>query len=250
MACTAAAAAALAVAAAHAADDARRPGSAFMSPALQAMQADDSLNPAQLWVKEGEALWSRPPANGRACSGCHAAGSERGMASRYPAYDASLGRPVTLAGRIDACRQRHQQAAPQGADGPELLALAAWLAQASRGLPLAPPDHPRLAPWAARGERLWQLRLGQLNLACASCHDQHAGQRLGGAPIPQAHPTGYPTYRLEWQGLGSLPRRVRSCLAGVRAEPFAADSDDGLAIELHLARRAAGMPLEGPAVRP
>ena len=107
-----------------------------------------------------------------------------------------------------------------------------------------------MTPWLARGEQLWQQRLGQLNLACANCHDQHAGQRLGGAAIPQAHPTGYPSYRLEWQTLGSLPRRLRSCLVGVRAEAFAPDADEWLALELFLARRAAGMALEGPSVRP
>ena len=50
---------------------------------------------------------------------------------------------------------------------------------------------------------------------------RQAGRRLGGSPIPQAHPTGYPIYRLEWQGLGSLQRRLRDCMTGVRAEPFA-----------------------------
>ena len=39
----------------------------------------------------------------------------------------------------------------------------------------------------------------------------------GDAVIPQAHPTGYPIYRLEWQGLGSLQRRLRNCLVGMRA---------------------------------
>ena len=43
-------------------------------------------------------------------------------------------------------------------------------------------------------------------------------RRLGGSPITQGHPTGYPIYRLEWQSLGSLQRRLRNCLAGVRAE--------------------------------
>ena len=47
-------------------------------------------------------------------------------------------------------------------------------------------------------------REGQLNLSCANCHDDNWDKRLAGSPIPQAHPTGYPIYRLEWQTLGSL----------------------------------------------
>jgi sulfur-oxidizing protein SoxA len=52
---------------------------------------------------------------------------------------------------------------------------------------------------------------------CAQCHDSNSGKRLAGNVIPQAHPTGYPLYRLEWQALGSLQRRLRNCLAGLRA---------------------------------
>ena len=114
----------------------------------------------------------------------------------------------------------------------------------------APPRDARLAPWAERGAQLWRQRIGQLNLSCAQCHDQRAGARLGGAPIPQAHPTGYPSYRLEWQGLGALERRMRNCVVGVRAEPFAPGADEWLALEVHMMQRAAGMPLEGVSVRP
>ncbi|CAD5374515.1 SoxAX cytochrome complex subunit A [Rubrivivax sp. A210] len=233
------------------AQPARRPGVDFMSPALQALQRDDTQNPGQLWVAEGRSRWTEAGANGRRCADCHAAPEAMdGVAARYPAWDERLARPLTLAGRIAQCRQRHQGEAAEGADGPAVLALSAWLAHRSRGRPLAPPDDARLMPWSARGEALWRQRFGQLNLACAHCHDERAGLRLGGAAIPQGHPTGYPIYRLEWQGLGSLQRRLRGCLAGVRAEPFAAGADEWLALEVYLARRAAGMVLEGVALRP
>ncbi|MBL8350276.1 MAG: sulfur oxidation c-type cytochrome SoxA [Burkholderiaceae bacterium] len=233
--------------------DARRSGLDFMSPALQALQRDDRQNPAMLFLPDGEALWRSPSgAAGRSCADCHgdAARSMAGVAARYPAWDAASGQALNLTGRVNACRQRHQQAAPLAAESADALALTAWLGRLSRGLPLAPPDDDRLAPLRARGQALWQQRLGQLNLACTHCHDQRAGQRLGGAVIPQAHATGYPVYRLEWQGLGSLQRRLRGCVAGVRAEPYAPDAVEWLALEAFLARRAAGMAVETPAVRP
>ena len=68
--------------------------------------------------------------------------------------------------------------------------------------------------------------------------------------IPQGHPTGYPVYRLEWQSLGSLQRRLRGCMTGVRAEPFAYGADELVALELFLMERAAGMTVETPAVPP
>lgn len=241
--------------------DTRRAGFADMSTALQAMQQDDTLNPAMLWVREGEALWSQAPASGPSCAGCHSSPTSQSQtghpsasiqtaATRHPAFDGTLNKPVTLAGRVDLCRQRHQNLKPQDADGPEVLALSAWLMHQARGLPITPPPDPRLTAWTQRGEQLYGARMGQLNLACTHCHDQYAGQRLGGAPIPQAHPTGYPTYRLEWQKLGSLPRRLRACMTGVRAEPFATGSDEWVALEGYLMKRAAGMTLEGAAVRP
>jgi hypothetical protein len=66
----------------------------------------------------------------------------------------------------------------------------------------------------------------------------------------QGHPTGDPTDRLERQALGSLQRRLRGCLVGVRAEPFAYDSDEFTALEVFLMQLAAGMEIDTPAVRP
>jgi sulfur-oxidizing protein SoxA len=83
-----------------------------MGPATQAMQRDDSQNPAMLWVQDGEALFQRPPLAQSKVLHCHGdtPASLRGTAARYPAFDAALGRPVSLAHRINLCRQRHQQA--------------------------------------------------------------------------------------------------------------------------------------------
>jgi sulfur-oxidizing protein SoxA len=234
----------LAVAQSDTRRDTRKSGFDFMSPATQSLQRDDAQNPAFLWVKDGEARFDAD------CAGCHGAASLRTAATRYPAFDAVLGKPVTLSARINLCRQRHMKAAPLATESDELLALESWLGLLARGLPLAPDPDPRLLPFRAQGERLWRTRMGQLDFACAECHDQHAGGRLAGAPIPQGHATGYPLYRLEWQGLGSLQRRLRGCMTGVRAEPFAYGSDEFTALELYLAQRAAGMALETPAVRP
>jgi L-cysteine S-thiosulfotransferase len=231
----------------------RRSGFDFMGVDSQAMQRDDTANPGMLWVGEGEALWERPegPAPGRACATCHgaAADSMRGVAARYPAPDPATGRPIDLSSRIDRCRQAHQGAGALAAEGPELLALTAFVAHQSRGLPVVAPD-PRLGAAVESGRRLFEERRGQLDLSCAQCHEAHAGQRLAGSTIPQGHPTGYPLYRLEWQGLGSLQRRLRNCMAGVRSEPYPYGAPELVELELFLMSRAAGMPLETPAVRP
>ncbi|MBX3620742.1 MAG: sulfur oxidation c-type cytochrome SoxA [Rhizobacter sp.] len=236
-----------------AAQDTRRSGFDDMSPATQAMQRDDLQNPGMLWVQDGAALWSQPPSpSAKPCAACHGevAVSMRGVATRYPAFDAALGRPVDLAQRINLCRERHQQAPALAYESQPLLALESLVGQASRGLPVAPPDDPRLQPHRARGQALYHQRLGQLDLSCAQCHDERAGLRLGGNRIPQGHANGYPLYRLEWQSLGSLQRRLRNCMTGVRAEPFAFGDPALVDLALYLATRDRGMRLETPAVRP
>jgi sulfur-oxidizing protein SoxA len=92
--------------------------------------------------------------------------------------------------------------------------------------------------------------MGQIDLSCKDCHTDLAGRSLAGNLIPEAHPTGYPIYRLEWQAVGGLQRRLRNCMVGVRAEPFTYGSEEMVALEAYLAARAAGMRLEAPAVRP
>ena len=233
--------------------DTRRSGFEFMTPQTQAIQRDDAQNPAMLWVQEGAAAWERKAGSAaRACIECHgaAATSMKGVAARYPAFDAATRRPVTLGQRINACVVEQQGAAPLAPESQEMLALESFVAMQSRGLLIAPPDDPRLVPFRERGEKLFRQRIGQLDLSCAQCHDERAGGKLAGAVIPQAHPTGYPIYRLEWQSLGSLQRRLRGCIAGVRAEPFPYGAVELTELELYLAKRAAGMKIETPAVRP
>ena len=224
--------------------DPRRSGLDDMSPSTQALQRDDAQNPAMLWVADGEQRFAAD------CTRCHGPTSMRGVAARYPAWDAASGKPVTLAARINLCRTRHVHAPALAPESDGLLALEAYVALQSRGQPVAPDSTPALRPFRAQGERLYRQRFGQLDFSCAQCHDDNAGRRLAGAPIPQAHPTGYPIYRLEWQGMGSLQRRLRNCMTGVRAEPFGWGSDEFTAIELYLKQRAAGMAVESPAVRP
>jgi L-cysteine S-thiosulfotransferase len=248
--------AALAPPAAFAADIAmaeRRSGYEFMGRELRAMQDDDAANPGMLAVLDGEALWNRsegPP--GKSCAGCHgdAQRSMNGVAARYPAVDAALGRPVDLEQRINLCRAERQQLAPLPFESKDLLALTAFVAHQSKGQPIAIPDDPQTRRFADAGRAIFERRQGQLNLSCAQCHDDNWGQKLGGAVIPQAHPNGYPLYRLEWQSLGSLRRRLRNCLAGMRAEPYPDDAPQLVDLELYLAWRARGLAIETPAVRP
>lgn len=233
--------------------DERKSGYEFMGRETRLMQDDDTTNPGMLWVLDGEALWKRQVgAAGKSCADCHGNASEnmKGVAARYPAFDAARRRPINLDQRINICRVDRQQATPLPLEGKELLALSAYVARQSRGMPIAVTIDERTRPFLGAGRATFFRRQGQLNFACTQCHDDNWKGRLAGAPITQAHPTGYPLYRLEWQNLGSLQRRLRNCLTGMRAESYAYGAPEYVDLELYLMWRARGMILEAPAVRP
>jgi sulfur-oxidizing protein SoxA len=231
----------------------RRSDYDLMGPQTRAIQDDDIANPGMLGALDGEAQWNRRDgAANKSCADCHgdARTSMKGVAARYPAYSPALGRPIDLEARINMCRTDQQKATPLRFESKELVGLTTYLALQSRGMPIEVGKDERLKPFIAAGRALFNERQGQINMSCAQCHDDNWGQKLAGAPIPQGHPNGYPVYRLEWQSLGSLQRRLRNCMFGMRAEPYAFGAPENVNLELYLMSRAQGLKMESPAVRP
>ncbi|HSQ02389.1 MAG TPA: sulfur oxidation c-type cytochrome SoxA [Burkholderiales bacterium] len=232
--------------------DALRSGITFAGNDVRAMQADDFGNPGMLWVERGEKLWRAPAGrSGKPCAGCHddAGVSMKGVAARYPALDRTSGVLVNLQGRVNLCRTRHQNAEALPLESEALLALTGYVAYQSRGLPVHVSIDGRNRPYFERGRETFYRRLGQMNLSCAQCHEANWGKRLYAETISQGHGNGYPAYRLEWQTFGSLERRLRACYSGVRAEMPAYGSAQLLELELYLAWRGEGLPIEAPGVR-
>jgi sulfur-oxidizing protein SoxA len=197
-------------------------------------------------VEDGEALWRRGE---KSCQSCHGdIASMRGVATRYPAVAAD-GALLNLEARIERCRTRNQNEAAFGHESDALLSLTAAVALRSRGLPMSVATDGPAAPFLEEGRRFYETRQGQLNLACGQCHDDNAGRRLRGDLISNGLGTGYPAYRLDWNTMGSLHRRLRACSLGVRATQFPLGSPEYLSLELYLAHRARGMPVEAPGLR-
>lgn len=227
-------------------------GIEFAGADIRAMQADDFANPGMLWVERGGKLWREPAGkSGKSCASCHhdARDSMKGVAARYPAIDPGAARLVNLEGRINLCRGRHQDAEPLEYESGALLALTAYVAHQSRGLPVNVAIDWQNRRNFEHGRELYYRRQGQMNLSCAHCHERNWGRRLLNETISQGHGNAYPAYRLEWQNMGSLHRRFRSCYYGVRAEMLPAGSPEYLDLELFLAWRGRGLPIETPGVR-
>jgi sulfur-oxidizing protein SoxA len=231
----------------------RRSDRDFIGADTRAMQDDDTANPGMLSVLDGESLWkAKAGATNKSCADCHgdATVSMKGVAARYPAVIPGQSAAVDLEQRINLSRVADQKASALPFGSKDLLALTVYIAHQSRGLPVAVAMTAQSKPFIAAGRALFERRQGQLNLACADCHDDNWGKRLAGTLIPQAQPTGYPIYRLEWQALGSLQRRLRDCMTAVRAAPYDYGAPELVDLEFYLMWRARGMTIETPAVRP
>ena len=222
------------------AKEALRSGSTFTSAALRAQQKDDDLNPGMLWVDQGREIFARD------CERCHA--KAEGLAARLPKL-ASDGTVVTLERQINRCQTERVEQPAYATESQPLLGLATYLAFASRGMAqTVASDVTQSAAWR-RGHNEFTRVQGKLDFNCRSCHDQLYGKRVRNQAISQGHGVGYPAYRVEWQTLGSLNRRLRACFFGMEtivppvSDPILAD------LELYLAWRAQGLPIEAPAVR-
>jgi sulfur-oxidizing protein SoxA len=227
-------------------------GSAFTSEANRTLQADDFANPGMLWVERGGKLWTEAAGkSAKSCASCHgdAAKSMIGVAAHYPRVDPASARLVNVAGRINLCRERNQQAPPYAQESDELLALSAFVTYQSRGVPMNVTIDINNAHDFERGRDRFYRRMGQMNLACAHCHDRNWDRTLAFEKISQGQPTGFPTYRQEWQTLGSLQRRLRACYSGLHAEMPPYGARELVELELFLAWRANGLPIEAPGVR-
>ncbi len=242
-------------------------GNYFLTPGLLQLQTDTQNSPISLWLDKGAALWA-DTSGGPSCQSCHGAvdALKKSAASFPRIVSKAAGKTnlVNLEDQIITCSARSGREAFK-VEEDEVLSLSALLHNAAKGQMIdvkvdskadlkadlkASADHRDI--WQARlsrGAQLFNTRLGRINLACVHCHDQNVGRQMRLDVVSPGHPTGFPIYRMSWQRLGSVERRLRACYSGVQAVlPLPGDADlrD---LELYLKVRANGMPIDGPSIR-
>ncbi|WP_158966333.1 sulfur oxidation c-type cytochrome SoxA [Chachezhania sediminis] len=223
----------------------------FRSDETQALQMDDFDNPGMIFVDKAIDDWNTPDgAEGKSCADCHGAPEEmRGVRAVFPKYVEAAGEVQTLEMAINDCRENRMGAEPWKYTGGDMVDMTALLAAVSRGLPVdVAIDGPAHDMWE-KGKEMYYTRYGQLELACANCHEDHYGDMIRADHLSQGQTNGFPAYRLKNAKLNSVQDRFKGCIRDTRAETFAPGSPDFVALELYVASRGNGLSVEGPSVR-
>ena len=228
-------------------------GYAFLDESTRAMQDDEFENPGMVAVDRGSELFhEHREAEEYRCSDCHGEeGSEfdtRRLA-RYPVFNPNIGGLLTLQERINYCWEISMDRFPLTAGHSDLIALETFVRNRARGEKVNVQTDGEMAPLIAKGEALYNMRFGQLDMACRHCHVQHQGQMLRGQKLSQGQANGFPEYRLGRGRITSLQQRLSECFVSFRAEPFEAGSEEYKLLELYIMSRGNGLEIETPAVR-
>lgn len=224
----------------------------FRSDETQAMQADDFDNPSMVFVEAAMDEWAKVDGSkGKSCESCHGDVEESmvGVRAVYPKWNADAGEVRTLAMQINDCRTNQMGADAYGYTSGTMASMEALISVQSRGMPVnVAIDGPVAATWE-KGKELYYTRTGQLDLSCASCHEENYGNMIRADHLSQGQINGFPTYRLKNAKLNTTHARFKGCVRDTRAETFKPGGEDFIALELYVASRGNGLSVEAPAVR-
>lgn len=215
----------------------------------QQWQEMEEFPPYALAVEDGKALFEKPFANGKTYGSCFADGGA--VRQNYPCFDEKKGTVVTLEMAINECRVANGEKALPCKSG-DIAKISAYMAFISRGKPV----DVKVASEGAfnaymKGKELFYAKHGKLNMSCAGCHMQYAGQRLRAEILSPAlgHTTHFPVYRSKWGEIGTLHKRYGGCINDTGSKAFAPQSEEFRNLEFFETVMSNGLSFNGPASR-
>ncbi|MCP3848759.1 MAG: sulfur oxidation c-type cytochrome SoxA [Gammaproteobacteria bacterium] len=214
-------------------------------------EAIEEFPPYEIDIETGEELFNTPFANGNTYASCFKNGGI-GIRQNFPFYSDEYKQVKTLEQVINECRTRNGEE-PLGWKKGKIAAISAYMAYTSRGkaIHIKTPSSPDAVKWYERGRKHFYAKRGQLNMSCANCHQENAGNYIRADILSPAlgHVTHFPVYRAKWGNLGTMHRRYGGCNKQVRALPFKAQSDEYKALEYFHSYMSNGIEVNGPGSR-
>jgi sulfur-oxidizing protein SoxA len=233
----------------------------------RAMLADG--NPADLFEAKGEALWKqkRGPKNAslEACDLGKGPGIVKGAFVQLPRYFPDTRRVQDLESRLVTCMgtlqgfdEKKIAATPFGRDEQNnVTALATYVAAESRGLKFSlPQSHPQEKVAYEVGKRLFFMRGGSHDFACASCHGEDGKRiRLQDLPNLTKNPGAgsgfgaWPAYRVSNGQMWGMQLRLNDCYRQQRFPYPGFGSDATIALGVYLGVNGQGGTSTAPSIK-
>ena len=214
-------------------------------------EAIEEFPPYEIAIEEGEEIFNTPFKNGKTFASCFRNGGI-GIKSDYPYFDTKSGKVKTIELEINECLEKNGEK-PLGYKKGKLASLSAYMAYTTRGqmIDIKIPHDQRALDAYNNGKQFYYARRGQLNISCAHCHVDNAGNKIRADLLSPGlgHLSHFPVYRSKWGGLGTVHRRFGGCNKQVRAKPFKAQSDEYRNLEYFLTYMSNGIPWNGPGAR-
>jgi len=215
-------------------------------------EAIDDFPPYDFAIDRGKEMFATPFKNGKTYGDCFA---DKGIGIRqdYPYFDQKTGEVITLELALNRCREANGEE-PYSYVKDEMASLTAYMAFTSRGKPfdIKIPNDPRALAAYEKGAEYFYTRRGQLNFSCASCHVQNPGNHIRTEVLAPALGivAAMPIYRSEWNGMGTMSRRLVTCNSQVRGVPLKPQDELYRDVEYYLSYMSNGLPISGPGARP
>jgi len=226
-------------------------------------------NPADLFEAKGEGLWTqkRGPKNAslEKCDLGKGPGVFKGVWVELPRFFADTGRVQDLESRLLTCMQELQ-----GFDAQEIAntpfgrgeqsnvtALATWIAAESKGMKLnLPQAHIEERKMYEVGKRLFFMRGGSHDFACATCHAQDDKRiRLQDLPNITKNPGAgngfgaWPAYRVSNGQMWGAQLRLNDCYRQQRFPYPIFGSDATIALGVYMGVNGKGGATVAPAIK-
>ena len=201
-------------------------------------------------IDRGRMLWEKPFANGTTFADCFDNGG-RNVAGRYPYYDDASDRIVTFEMALNACLRKNGEAELDYGDRSTMGVLTAYARTLSDGMMMdIKVDSEGARKKYEAGRAFYFRRIGQHNLACASCHYTHAGHYFRDELLSPTigQPVNYPVFR-GGEFLYTLHMRYQRCMEALRAMPYPAGSEELNNLEYFHSYLNNGLPLKASVYR-
>jgi sulfur-oxidizing protein SoxA len=172
-------------------------------------EAIEEFPPYEIAIEEGEELFNTPFKNGKTYASCFENGGV-GIRGNYPYFNKDTGKVHTLELEINQCRETNGEKPLKYKKG-QMASISAFMAYTTRGkvIDIKIPHDQRAMEAYEKGKSFFYARRGQLNMACAHCHVDNAGNRIRADILSPAlgQLSHFPVYRSKWGGLGTIDRR-------------------------------------------